>query len=98
MATLNNEIMELNVFRIEEFGLRRCFPVFFSSCFLGLRKPDEGIYRTVLQITQRAPDECIFIDDREVNLECPRELGIQTILFQDATQLKAELREKGVST
>jgi putative hydrolase of the HAD superfamily len=97
MATLNNEILELNVFRIEKFGLRRYFPVFFSSCFLGLRKPDEAIYRLVLQVTQRAPEECLFIDDREVNLECPRELGINTILFTDAAQLRTELIRNGVT-
>jgi putative hydrolase of the HAD superfamily len=96
MATLNNEILELNVFRIEKFGLARYFSVFFSSCFLGLRKPDEAIYRMALQITQHAPEECLFIDDREVNLECPRELGINTILFRDATQLRSELIGKGV--
>jgi len=39
------KILELNVYRIEKFGLARCFPVFFSSCFLGVRKPDEEIYR-----------------------------------------------------
>ena len=97
MATLNNEILELNVYRIEKFGLRRYFAAFFSSCFLGLRKPDEAIYRMVLQITQRTPEECIFIDDREVNLECPRELGIKTILFKDAAQLRMELVSQGVA-
>ena len=96
IATLNNEIMELNVYRIAEFGLRGYFPAFFSSCFMGLRKPDEAIYRAVLQITQRAPAECIFIDDREVNLECPRELGLSTILFRNAVELRRELREEGV--
>jgi len=96
MATINNEVLELNVFRIEQFGLRKYFSVFFSSCFLGLRKPDEAIYRTALQATQRQPAECIFIDDREVNLECPRELGLATILFQDAAQLRRELGENGV--
>ena len=96
MATLNNEIMELNVYRIAEFGLRRYFPVFFSSCFMGLRKPDEAIYRAALQITQRVPAECVFIDDREVNLECPSELGLTTILFRDSGQLRDELRQKGV--
>ena len=96
MATLNNEILELNVFRIEKFGLRAIFPVFFSSCFLGIRKPDEAIYRTALQVTQRKPEECLFIDDREVNLECPRELGIATILFRDPEQLKSELKQMGL--
>ena len=96
MATLNNEILELNLYRIQQFALRRCFSVFFSSCFLGVRKPDEAIYHMVLQTTQRTPAECIFIDDREVNLECPRELGINTIQFKDAAQLRAELISSGV--
>jgi putative hydrolase of the HAD superfamily len=96
LATLNNEILELNLYRIQHFDLGEYFPVFFSSCFLGLRKPDEAIYRAVLNTTQRTPDECLFIDDREVNLECPRELGLRTIHFQDARQLRRELEENGV--
>ena len=96
LATINNEILELNVYRLEHFGLRSHFPAFFSSCFLGLRKPDEAIYRLVLHVTQRVPDQCIFIDDREVNLECPRELGMNTILFRNAAQLRADLTELGV--
>jgi len=96
MATINNEILELNVYRLEKFGLRAVFPIFFSSCCLGLRKPDEAIYRTALLVTQRKPEECIFIDDREVNLECPRELGLATILFREAQQLRSQLHELGV--
>ena len=96
LATINNEVLELNLYRLEHFGLRRYFPVFFSSCFLGLRKPDEAIYRLALQVTQQAPANCIFIDDREVNLECPRELGMNTILFHDAAQLRSELTEAGI--
>ena len=95
LATINNEILELNLYRLEHFGLRQYFSVFFSSCFLGLRKPDEAIYRLALQVTQRSPSECVFIDDREVNLECPRELGLHTILFQNATQLRSDLRAQG---
>ena len=96
LATINNEVLELNLYRLQHFGLRRYFPAFFSSCFLGLRKPDEAIYRLALQVTQEAPANCIFIDDREVNLECPRELGLNTILFRDAAQLRSELTEAGI--
>jgi putative hydrolase of the HAD superfamily len=96
LATLNNEILELNLYRIRHFDLSKYFPVFFSSCFLGLRKPDEDIYRAALNIMQRPAEQCLFIDDREVNLECPRELGFITIHFQDARQLRRELGENGV--
>src|SRR6185312_2483197 len=43
LATLNNESEELNVHRIELFGLCGLFPVFFSSCWLGVRKPTRAI-------------------------------------------------------
>src|SRR5258708_24240820 len=62
MATLNNEILELNVYRIRQFELRRCFSVFFTSCFLGLRKPAEPIYHTPLQLTSPEPTAYIFIN------------------------------------
>ena len=97
MATINNEVMELNEYRLANFGLRKYFSVFFSSCFMGLRKPDEPIYRAVLQMVQRDPEECLFIDDREINLEAPRKLGMPTIHFQDASALRAALRDHGVA-
>ena len=97
MATINNEILELNDYRIEKFGLRSIFPIFFSSCFLGIRKPDLAIYQMALQVAQRKAEECLFIDDREVNLECPRELGFQTILYQDASQLRSALEQFGIT-
>ena len=96
MATINNEILELNTYRIEKFGLRSIFPVFFSSCFLGIRKPDEAIYQLALRVSHRNAEECIFIDDREVNLECPRELGIETILYQGVSQLRDALKQRGI--
>lgn len=97
LATLNNEPRELNQHRIEQFGLRRNFIAFFSSCYLGARKPDEAIYRLALQVTQRAPEECVFIDDRAPNLECARRLGMGAIHFQNAAQLREELGRHGVA-
>jgi len=96
LATLNNESLELNRFRIERFNLRKYFSAFFSSCYLGVQKPEEAIYRLALQITQRAPEECVFIDDRPLNVESARRLGLHGILFHDAAQLEKELRGLGV--
>src|SRR5215471_9178162 len=55
MATLNNEILELNLYRISQFDLAQHFPIFLSSCFLRMRKPDEEIYKAALRITHRQP-------------------------------------------
>ena len=96
LATLNNESRELNLHRIEKFELKKYFTVFFSSCFLGLKKPDEEIYTKALEISQRPPEECVFIDDRALNLDAPRRLGMNVIQFQNAAQLERELRALGV--
>jgi putative hydrolase of the HAD superfamily len=97
LGTINNEPRELNEHRIHEFNLRREFKAFFSSCYLGVRKPEERIYEVALSVTQRSPDECLFIDDRELNLECARQLRFRTIHFQDAAQLRRDLIASGVS-
>jgi putative hydrolase of the HAD superfamily len=96
MAALNNESAEINEYRIRTFQLRNYFEAFFSSCYLGVRKPDAGIYKRALSMTQREPSECLFIDDRGLNLECAKELGMRTIHFRNANQLREDLAEHGV--
>ena len=96
MGTINNESRELNQYRIEKFGMRSIFKVFVSSCYVGLRKPEEGIYRLALDVTQQVPEECCFIDDRALNLEVAQRLGMQTIEMDHVEQLIAELQKLGV--
>ncbi len=97
MATINNESRELNLYRIQSFGLQEIFSLFVSSCYVGLRKPEGGIYRLALEITQNKPEECCFIDDRSLNLEAAARLGMHAIHMQDAAQLEGELKQLGVS-
>lgn len=96
IAALNNESRDLNRFRIERFQLRKYFSVFFSSCYVGVRKPDERIYRLVLEISQRPAAECVLIDDREENVEAARRSGMQAVHYADAQQLQRELDRLGV--
>jgi putative hydrolase of the HAD superfamily len=96
IGSINNEPLELNEYRIKTFHLRRDFQVFFSSCYLHTRKPEEMIYRIALEVTQRPAAECVFIDDRPINLENPRKLGFKTIHYKDPEQLRVELKNYGV--
>lgn len=97
MATINNESRELNYYRMEKFGLRKIFRLFFSSCFVGLRKPERDIYRLALETTQIPAEECCFIDDRALNLECAGQLGMHTIQMNTREQLRTDLGKMGVS-
>lgn len=96
VASINNEPRELNQYRIEAFGLSRDFQAFFSSCYLNARKPEETIYRIALEVTQRPPENSVFIDDRLLNLENPRRLGMYVVHYQNAKQLRADLQALGI--
>ncbi len=97
MALLNNEARELNDYRIQTFGLKRYFFNFFSSCYMGQRKPETDIFRRALDILQCDPAATIFIDDRKENVEAASRLGIHAIQMQTPAQLRDELRRFGVS-
>lgn len=96
MATVNNESRELNQYRIERFGLREILSVFISSCFVGLRKPEERIYRLALELIQKPPEQCCFIDDRAENLDWPRQMGMHAIQMQGIGPLREDLAKLGV--
>ena len=96
VGAINNEPLELNQYRIEAYQLRRNFLVFFSSCYVRSRKPEDTIFRVALEVSQRPPEQCLFIDDRPLNLESPRRLGMNTIHYQNAEQLRSELGKYGV--
>lgn len=98
MGTINNESRELNLYRIDRFALRKIFRLFISSCFVSLRKPESGIYRLALEISQIPAEECCFIDDRAPNLECAGQMGMHTIQMQGVDQLRGDLAKLGVSS
>ena len=91
MMTLNNESDELNRYRIGKFGIGPIFEAFMSSCWLGTRKPMKKIYTDALSIAQAVPEKTLFIDDREPNLLPALELGINTIHFESAAQLRKDV-------
>lgn len=96
LATVNNESRAMNEFRLTRFHLIGLFDGFFSSCYLGLRKPDRKIYQVALDVLQCDPEECVFIDDRAENVAAAVSLGIQGIRFEGAESLGERLEHLGV--
>ncbi len=96
LATVNNELTHLNLYRIQTFELTRYFSAFFSSCFLGVAKPDCAIFRKTLHILQKNGDACLFIDDREENAAAAQQCGINAVHLPRPEGLQEALREKGI--
>ena len=62
----------------------------------GVIKPDPAIYRLLLDRYSLNPEECVFLDDIQKNLDAAKAFGIHTILFHNVEQAKEELRALGV--
>ena len=97
LATINNEARALNEYRLTKFNLLDYFDAFFSSCYLGLRKPDWKIYQVALDVLQRDPEQAAFIDDRPENVAAAVSLGIHGIRYEGAAKLADDLQQLGVA-
>ncbi|MCA1784179.1 MAG: HAD family phosphatase [Intrasporangiaceae bacterium] len=56
------------------------FDTLVISGEVGLRKPDPAIYHLACQRAERAPEQCVFVDDLARNVEVARELGMFAVL------------------
>jgi putative hydrolase of the HAD superfamily len=64
---------------------------------IGMVKPNENIYKYLLDTYKLDPSECIFVDDREDNIEAGEKLGIKGYLFDgSAEKLRAYLKSEGI--
>lgn len=58
---------------------------------VGVLKPDQEAFDTILNRMGRKPEECIFIDDSENNILAAQALGMQTIHFKNKAEALAEI-------
>ena len=96
LFTLNNESRELHEHRVTQYQLHDVFEGFLTSCYLGMAKPDEGIYLSAIGIAGCRPDQAIFIDDRSLNVEPALALGLNAFQFQGLDSLRAFLKDHGI--
>ncbi len=73
-------------------GLRGYFSTFVMSSKLGVNKPDELMFTTALDELKIKPEEAIFIDDNEMNVEGAQELGMEGILMDSKMYSKVNER------
>lgn len=54
----------------------------------GLTKPDEGIYRAALNLSNTLPDECLFFDDIAGHVEGARAVGMHAFQYTSVKAIK----------
>jgi epoxide hydrolase-like predicted phosphatase len=60
-------------------ALKSEFDVFVESCRVGMRKPEERIYRYACDALAVQPEHVVFLDDIGANLKPARAMGMVTI-------------------
>ena len=77
-----------------KFSPLEAFEGVMISSEVHLIKPDVRIYECLLEKYQLNPEECLFLDDREDNVEGARKAGMQAMVFtEDYESLRAFLKE-----
>ncbi|MEC7521690.1 MAG: HAD family phosphatase [Myxococcota bacterium] len=82
----------------ERLGLSRYLDWSFVSCDTGVRKPHPEAYLGAARRLETPPERCLFVDDRESNVEAARAVGMDAVIFEDAGQLRAALESRGLLT
>lgn len=94
MALLTNNVREWEPhWRAKLPEIDEIFELVVDSAFVGMRKPERGIYELTLERLGGGlrAEECVFVDDNEVNVDAARELGMSAVHFRDAEQARAEV-------
>ena len=92
-ALLTNNVREWEpLWRAKLPEIDELFELVVDSAFVGLRKPDPAIYALTLErLGGVRPEDCVFVDDLDVNCETARSLGMAAVRFVNAGQAIPEI-------
>ena len=94
LAILTNNVREWEARWRAKLPIDEIFELVVDSAWVGMRKPDPEIYNLTLErLGSLDPEQCLFVDDNELNVEAARKLGIKAVHFQSTEQAIAEIRE-----
>ena len=80
----------------KNFEVFKYFDKFFLSFEEGYKKPDTRIFDSVLKKIDVTPQDILYIDDIEENVEAFGKFGVKGIVFYSGIKLKEELLLQGL--
>ncbi|HEX4735909.1 MAG TPA: HAD family phosphatase [Thermoleophilaceae bacterium] len=93
MAMLTNNVREWEPLWRAKLPVDEIFEVVVDSAFVGMRKPQRDIYELTLdRLGDVRAEECLFVDDVDVNCAMATELGMTAVHYRDPEQAIAEIR------
>jgi putative hydrolase of the HAD superfamily len=93
LAILTNNVREWEERWRAMLPIDEIFELVVDSAWVGMRKPDPEIYLlTVERLGGVEVNQCLFVDDNELNVEAARELGMTAVHFRSNEQAIPEIR------
>ena len=83
-------------FLLNEMGFGNIFDGYFISYQIGYRKCNDNFWMHVIEKLKKdyqniKPDEIVFFDDIQKNIDTASRIGIKTFLFKDTAQFEKDL-------
>ncbi len=92
IAILSNMPIEISRYMRQYAPWFRDFDHVCFSAEVQLAKPGAAIYHACLEALHSQPEECLFIDDRDENVEAARALGMYALKFVSVHELALEVQ------
>lgn len=83
--------MQFKIDHIKENNDLSFFDYVLFSSEIGVQKPSKEAFQMMLDRLGESPENCLFIDDREKNIEAAKKLGFQVIHCSDIKFLENQI-------
>ena len=96
VALATNEGKMLTRYKIEGSHVLPYLSKIIASYLLREIKPSISFFKKTLKIINAKPDECVFIDDTQENVDVANSLGIKGVLFTGVPKLIEEFNKLNI--
>jgi putative hydrolase of the HAD superfamily len=97
LGLISNEGQGITEYRMDKFGLREVADFIVVSHFVHMRKPDKQIWQLALDLAQVTPDQCIYVDDREMFVNVAATLGFTAFQHVDLDSTREKFQRLGLT-
>ena len=94
---ISNEGQGITEYRMNAFGLREVADFIVVSHCVHMRKPDKQIWQLALDMAQVTPEQCIYVDDREMFVNVAAMLGFTAFQHVDLDSTHEKFRRLGLT-
>jgi len=81
IGIVSNDISDWCCFLMDSHQVLPLVDAFVVSGAVGIRKPDAGIFKVILDRLGLSANQCTYVDDRIPNILAAKALGFRAILF-----------------